>query len=232
MHFAGASKPLNLRALALAKASNSSGLPRNGATLSSRSRTLRSLAPVRDHRSSEGDGAAPQVALGDDRIEQAGRVRGLRRDRRPRRDRLHRGLGSDEAWQTLGAPGARQQAELDLRQSHFRGRDGDPVMAGERGLETAPQRHAMQRRDDGLRAALDHVEHVMKRRGLRRLGEFRDVGAAGKPAARPEKDDRLDRRIRLCGLDCLYDLTPKRSRQRIHRRRVEAQHGDVAFRLG
>jgi hypothetical protein len=68
---------------------------------------------------------------------------------------------ADEPRQTLRAAGTRQQTELDLRQSHFRGRGGDAVMAAHREFQSPAERDSLDGRDHRLR-------HVVQKRGQRR----------------------------------------------------------------
>ena len=110
-------------------------------------------------------------------------------------DHPQRLFRADQARQALGPAGAGQQAELDLGQADPRRRRGDPEMAGERHLEAAAQRRAVQRRDDRLRHRLDLGDDLAEARGLRRLAEFGDVGAGEKGAPGAGDDDRLDGRV-------------------------------------
>ena len=158
-----ASKPRNLRALALRNLSKISGWPRAASTLSLRSRTLRSgirvsmtlrakaSAPSRSLPSSTSSSTRPHSSAC------------LALNGRAGHDHLERLLDADDARQALGAAGAGQEAELDLRQAELRGRHGDAVVAGQRHFEAAAERRAVDRGDDRLGAALDRGLNVEQR---------------------------------------------------------------------
>ena len=120
----------------------------------------------------------------DDGIEQrrAWRARAAR-ERRSRHDHVERGLHADEARQALRAAGARQEAELHLRQRDGRGRRGDAEVAAERELEAAAHRRAADRRDDRLRAALDRP-----RSRVRSVGSAIDFGVSNSRMSAPAEN--------------------------------------------
>src|SRR5690606_37587825 len=99
---------------------------------------------------------------------------------------------ADQARQALGAAGARDDAELDLRQAECGFLSRDAAVAGECDLAAAAECGAIDRRDDGLGEILDTVEDLGKRGLHRRLAEFPDIGAADEDPARAGDDDRLD----------------------------------------
>ena len=102
-----------------------------------------------DDPAGKGDCRLGQVARGD-LVDDAVGQRLRRPDRLAGDDHPQRLFRADQARQALGPAGAGQQAELDLGQAHPRRRRGDPEMAGERQLEAAAQRRAVQRRDHRL----------------------------------------------------------------------------------
>ena len=138
---------------------------------------------------------------------------------------------ADEPRQALGAARSRQQAEPDLRQAERGLRRGDAVMAGERQLETAAERCAMDRRDDGLGARLDPLEHVVQQRRARLVVEFADVGAGDEMPAHCADEDGAYLGVAI-GRDCgLEKRRAHRMRQRIHRGMIDRDQRDIAATL-
>ena len=138
-------------------------------------------------------------------------------------------LGADEARQALGAPGARDKAEFDLRQAASGGRDGDAVMRRERDLETAAERCAMQSGDDRLRGVLHCVERLGKVWPSGRLAEFGNVGSGDKGPPIADKDDRLDRAICFGRFDASLQTLADGLRKSVHRRGVDGEQRDFAI---
>ncbi len=93
-------------------------------------------------------------------------------------DHLHGLRRTDHARQPLRAAGARQQAELHFGQAEVGVLGGDAEVAAQRGFETAAERIAVDRGNDGARRVLQQIENFMQARRLRRLAELADVGAA------------------------------------------------------
>src|SRR5947209_436219 len=80
------------------------------------------------------------------------------RDRQLRtvEDKTRSGLDADEPRQALGAAASRKEPERHLGKTDAKSRvvGRDPPMAGERDLEAAAQRRAVERRDPWLTALL------------------------------------------------------------------------------
>ena len=150
------------------------------------------------------------------------------RDRAAREDHRQRLLDAGEARQALRAAGARQEAELDLGQAEPRGGSGDAIVAAERRLEAAAERRAVQRRDDRLRGVLHRRDDVVQVGGCGGLPNSRDVGAGDEGAARADQHDRVDVGIVAAALDAFLDAVAHAMAQRIHRRIVDGDDGDVA----
>ena len=111
--------------------------------------------PGRDlRRGGEVDGRRQRIPIGHP-VEEGGVGELLRGHRVAADDHVDRSLDADEARQALGAAGARQQPQLDLRKSERRVRGGDPVVRGHRQLEPPAETDAGYRRDDRLGARLD-----------------------------------------------------------------------------
>ena len=138
-------------------------------------------------------------------------------------DHLH-GLGRpDHARQPLGAAGARQQAELHLGQAEVGVLGRDAEMAAQRGLETAAERIAVDRRDDRPRRVFQRVENFMQARRLRRLAELADVGAGDEAAAGAGQHDGLDAGVVLGLGELFLQADANRVAQRIDRRIVDGE---------
>ncbi len=182
-----------------------------------------------DRLAREGDRALAQLALLDELVDHAPGVRLLGAERRSRKDRLQRRLRADQARQALRAAGAGDEAELDLGQAELGRGNGDAVVADQRDLEAAAERCAVDRGDDRLRAVLDRGLRVRQARARERLAEFGDVGAGDEGAPGADQHDRLDggigRRLRMPSRKPVAHLR----RQRVHRRRIDRQDGDVAL---
>ena len=151
-----------------------------------------------------------------------------RAERRSRENDVERLLDPDETRQALRAAGARDEAELDLGQAAFGGRHGDPVMRGQRHLESSAERGSVQRGDDRLRRVLDPIEHVRKVRRGGGLAEFGDVGAGDEGSPCADDHDRLDGAVRFGRLDPLLEAVAHGLRQRVDRRRVDRDRRDVS----
>ena len=145
------------------------------------------------HALGPGDGFGAQILAWDDLVDDAERFR-LRGGYVPaRKDHLQRPLRPDEPRQPLRAAAARQDADQHLWQSDLGARHGDAVVAGERVLQAAPQRVAVDGGDDRFGAGIEHVRH----RALRcrpRLAELANVGAGDEAAAGADHHHGLDGR--------------------------------------
>ena len=110
-----------------------------------------------------------QLLVRHDPVDQADRQRFLSADRLPGE---HQPLGearADAARRPLRAAEAGIDADAGFGKRQRRLRRGDDRVAGERELDAAAERQAMQARDDRLRAGLDRAEQR-----LAALGELRD----------------------------------------------------------
>jgi len=96
----------------------------------------------------------------------------LAADRIAADDHLDREFGTDRARQPLGATRARQQAEFHLGQAKPCVLGCDAEVAGERDLETAAERGAMNGGNDRFRRVLHLAQHFMQARRFWRLAEF------------------------------------------------------------
>ena len=150
------------------------------------------------------------------------------RDRIAGQDHRHRLVEADEARQALGAAGAGDQAELDLGQAEPCARRRHPEMAAERDFEAAAERRAVHRGDHRLFARLDRRDHVERGRLSRRLAELADVGAGNEGAPGADDDDRGGAGIRPRPRHRIDETGPQREAQRIDRRIVDGDDGDIA----
>src|SRR5258707_949897 len=101
---------------------------------------------------------APKIgAFRDQLIDDAEPLCLLCRDVAAAHDHLHRRLWADQPRQALGSAAPRQNADQYLGQADLGARDGNAIVRGQRDLEAAAQRIAMDRRDDRLLAGVEDV---------------------------------------------------------------------------
>ena len=177
----------------------------------------------------EGDGGRDHVTVGQ-LVDQAGggALGGV--DEGARGDELQGLLHADRARQALRAAGARNDAELDLGQPelpHILGRDA--VVAAQCQLQAAAERRAVHRGHHRLGRCLDRVDERGQQGLLHLALEFRDVGAGGEEPACARQHDGLDPGIGIGLAEGLLQPHAQRMAQRIHRRVVHADDGDVAL---
>jgi len=109
----------------------------------------------------------------------------------PADDHLDRKLGTHRAGQALRGRRRPAAAELHLGQAEAGFLDRDAIMAGERDLEAAAERGAVDRGNERLRE-LSIAISTSARPGGFALAELRDVGAGDEGAAAAVQHDRLD----------------------------------------
>ena len=144
------------------------------------------------------DGARHEVV--DDAVDEAGLQRLGRLDRPARHDHRERGVHADEPRQPLRAFGARDDAEVHLRQAELRAGDGHAVVRGHGHFDSAAERSPVDRHHDRLRALLDALQQVVH---LGRAGvaapdhvfEALDVRAGDERAAGRRDHDGLGRGV-------------------------------------
>src|SRR5690606_38643384 len=101
------------------------------------------------------------LAVGGELVDEAEVLRLLRRELLALEEHLHqRLLDAEEAHDARHAAAAREETELHLGQAELDLRivDRDAVVRGERDLEAAAERVAVDARDDGLAERLEHAE--------------------------------------------------------------------------
>src|SRR3989475_10383835 len=81
--------------------------------------------------------------------------------------------------------------QLHLGQAEAGALHADAVVTGERDLETAAEGRAVDGGHDGLRRALDQIQHRVERRLRGWLAELGDVGAGDEGAPGADDDDGL-----------------------------------------
>src|SRR5262249_17686117 len=180
-----------------------------------------------EHLLGEGDTGGGEITV-HDLVDEAVAEGLVSADRITAHDHRERLLRADDAWQALRAASAGQKAELHLAEPAPPGLHADAIVAGEGHLEAAAERGAVNGGDDGLRRALDEVEHRVEPRLRGRLAEFRDVGARdeGPPGARD--DDRLDVLVGDGLLHPIVEAAPHVLAERVDGRVVDGQHGHAA----
>src|SRR2546427_3594160 len=175
----------------------------------------------------EGDARRREVPL-HDRVDQAGREGRVRADRLPAHDHLERRLDPDHARETLGATRTGKEPQLDLWKPAARRLHADSVMAGERDLEAAAERSAVDGGDDRLRALLDQRQDFVEAGLFRRLAELRDVGAGDERPPGAGDDDGADRRVGGRPCDAIVETLTHVLAQRVDGGIVDGEHGDAA----
>ena len=136
-----------------------------------------------------------------------------------------------QARQTLRAPGARAQAQKHLRKADTCGFDGNAVMAGEGGFQSAAERGPVDGADNRLVEILDGVYDLSEARCLHRLAEFPNVGAGDERAPLAD-DNRNIRRVPGEFLGGIRQTLTDRVASRIHRRIVDGDNGNGAGFIG
>ena len=185
--------------------------------------------PLGDDPAGEGDGALLQLSLLRQFVDEAHFQALPGRNVLAGGDHLQGFLNSNDARQALGATGAGQQAEGDFRQAQTCRRHGDAVVTGQRHLEAAAKRRAVDGGDYRLERALDGVLDGEQTGALLRAAEFGDVGPGDEGPALADKDDRLGGRVRAGLLHAAGQAVAHRRREGVHRRRIEGDHTDIAL---
>jgi hypothetical protein len=148
------------------------------------------------------------------------------------------GLDADQPRQTLGAAATRQQAQLDFRQAElgFWVVERDAVVAGQRQLQPAAQRGAVERRHHrpaaGFQAAQEGLVLLGHGEGFGRIGDavhLVDVGAGEELLLARGEDHALDAGVRLDARDGLGKGTGEFLVEHVHgtARHVEGQGDDA-----
>src|SRR5437867_1621025 len=132
------------------------------------------------------------------------------------------------ARETLGATSTGKETQLDLWKPEARRLHADSVMAGERDLEAAAERGAVDGGDDRLRALLDQRQDFVEAGLFRRLAELRDVGAGDERPPGAGDDDGADRRVGGRPRDAVVETLTHVLAQRVDGGIVDGEHGDAA----
>ena len=157
--------------------------------------------------------------------------------------RRHRRLHADQAGQALGAAAAGEEADLDLGQAELNlvVVGDDPVVTGQRQLEPAAQRQAVDGPGHRLAAGLQRAQGTVqlpariigilqRTAGQHAAGHVTEVGAGAEAARLARGQDRaLDGVIGLHPFDPLRDLLHHARGQGVHRPPwdVEGDQGDA-----
>ena len=139
-------------------------------------------------------------------------------------------LHADQARQALGAAGAGQQAQVDLRQSQPGIGQGAAVMGRHGHLESAPQGVAVQGGYHRHRLRFDGLDDFGQAGGLRGFAELGDVGAGDESAAAAQQQYRpgpvAPRRVQP-----LHDARPHPLGQGVDGGVVDTDDRDTLFQL-
>ena len=173
-------------------------------------------------------GPGQQIALGNDFVDHPDCLGLAGRHRHAAGDHLEGGLGTDQAWQALGAAPARQQPQADLGQTDPGRRHGNPIVAAQRGLQSPTQRRTVDGGDRRLGQVFDHLHGAQKTRWLERLAKLGDVRTGDKgPAVADEHrgDGVVAGGLAKTVQQTLTDVLA----QRVHGRVVDGDDADVAI---
>src|SRR5690606_15905010 len=139
--------------------------------------------------------------------------------------------------QPLGAAGAGDDAELDLRLAQLGGFPGDPEVGAEGELATAAERVPGDGGDDRLAAAGDGGEAVLEgagvggRVGRRHDGHLLDVGPGGEDPLTAVDHHGVHSRVGVDEARGLGDLALDLGVERVHLRTVQSDRGDLVGHL-
>ena len=168
-----------------------------------------------------------QIAF-EDGIDETRGMRLGRTDRRTGNDHLERLHRADKTRQPHRAAAARQQAELHLGKAELGAGIGDAEMAAERQFQPAAERRAVDGGDRRLGDGLERRKDGAQFRLLHRFAEFGDVGASDKSPAGAGDDNSRDRSIIAQGDQSLHQRFADMKTQRVDRRVVDDDDGDIA----
>ncbi len=144
-------------------------------------------------------------ALGDQLIDDAEAFRLLRRHVATADDHVERRFRADQPRQPLGPAASGDDADQHFGQADLGARHGDAIVGGERDLESAAQRIAVDRGDHRLLAGVEGVVRALAQHRRRAVAEGADIGAGDKAAARADQHHRPNRRVGVAALDRLDD---------------------------
>ena len=147
---------------------------------------------VVDELASEGDGVGLERVFADERVENAELDRFGGRNVPSADDQVESALETDEPRHALRASSRRKNAELDLGQTDFCRRHGDAVVAAHRRFESASERGAVNRGDEGLLQGLHLQTDVVGVGRQARLAELFDVGSRDERPALAQQYDGTD----------------------------------------
>ncbi len=229
MFASGASKPRNLRAFFLRKSAKISGWPLCRFEFRVFLAHFLERLVFGDAFARKGYGSFLKLTFRREFVDQTHVETLLGRHVLSARHHLQCLLNTGDAGQTLRSACTRKQADVHFRQTAFRARHGDAVMRAQRHFQTAAQRRAVDRSDNGLRRLLYFFLHVEQAGAFHLAAEFGDVGAGDERLALADQHDGFDGWIGLRLLKALEQPVAHSSRQRIHWRRVERDDGDLAI---
>jgi hypothetical protein len=154
--------------------------------------------------------------------------------RRPRLAAGHQGMGggqADQPRQPLGAARAGDQAQRDLGQAHACAGPPHAGVTGQRQLQAAAERHAVDGRDHRLGAGLDPFEHGAQDGLLQlaRRAELGDIGAGREGLVAAGKYDAAHGGIGLRGVELLHEARTQRVAQAVDGRLVQRDDGDAVW---
>ncbi|MNF70883.1 hypothetical protein D3C84_528130 [compost metagenome] len=152
-------------------------------------------------------------------------------DRLPRNHHVQRRLDADQARQALGAAGARQQAEVDLRQAETGVGFTDSVAAGQGQFQPAAEGEGADGRDQRL---VQHGQAQQQVGQVRRgeggvAAEFADVGTGAEQPVFAMEDDGLHLGVSGGAFAGVEDGSAQRLAEGVDRRAGQTDQGQAVF---
>ena len=140
-----------------------------------------------------------------------------------RGDDIHRGLNTDQTWQTLGTTGTGHHPNQHFGQTHPRRWNCNAVMRGQCNLQPAPQSGPVQRRDHHQRRGLDACAEVGQKDAAWGFAKFSNVGP-GKIGAAITIDQNRFYTVLFSPFDPSQQAFANIKAQRVHRRILRFQN--------
>ena len=178
-----------------------------------------------------GNGGDPDILLRQ-RVRHAGLQCLGRAYRFAARSHVQRLLDARQAQQPRNATRPGDDAQGGLGQAQAGLRIHHPVVAAQGQFQPPAQRGTVDRRDHGLGAGLDGVDHLRQVRVQRRLAELLDVGAGHEGGAGAGDDDGLGIVIARRLLHGLQQAGAHRLGRGVDRRIVDDDDADVSAKRG
>ena len=172
--------------------------------------------------------AVAQAAFRHDLVDQPHRKAFLGGHMLAARHHFKRLLHACDARQALGAARTGQKADIHFRKAAFRTRHRHAVVGAQGHFQPAAQCGAMNGSHHRLWRIFHRGLHIVQARPLHRAAEFGNVGTGNKGPPLANQNDGLCVLVGNGLFETFGQSVPHIRRQRVDRRRVERQHGNVA----